>query len=468
MKTYLSIILILSAEFLHAQNQANNWYFGYYNGITFDTNPPTALTNGEMTAGEGCMSISDDNGNLIFYSNGVEVWDSTHSTMQNGTGLLGDNSSSQSAIALKAPGSNTLYYLITAPLNTSTTPLVYSVIDMSMNNGLGAVTTKNIALLDSSTEKVTAVYHPNGIDVWIIAHGNLNNNFYSYSVTSTGIDTVPVVSSTGNIITNENLKIGYLKASPCGNQLAMANWGGFGPGALSSLELFDFDNATGVVSGAATIGQWTTLNSGVYGVEFSPDNSKLYATILTPSRVLQYDLLAGSTSAIIASVDTLASYPTLYYGALQTGPDGRIYIVKYTENSLAAILNPNEDGIACSFVDNFVSLLMSNSSIGLPAFVSSVFCNIPSSSNPVIDAQGISVFPNPFREKIEISFPKQNVKQANIIINNILGTTVFESSEQNPDYGFTKEIDLSFLSKGIYLLEINIDGERTVQKIVKK
>ena len=29
-------------------------------------------------------------------------------------------------------------------------------------------------------------------------------------------------------------------------------------------------------------------------------------------------------------------------------------------------------------------------------------------------------------------------------------------------------IDLSFLTKGIYLLDINVDGERTVKKIVKE
>src|SRR5688572_24969841 len=179
-KINTTLILILFVNLLYAQNQSNNWFFGINLGITFNTNPPTTITGGQTTSGEGCTSISDSNGNLLFYSDGVTVWDSTHSVMQNGTGLFGDFSSTQSGIILPAPGNNMIYYLVTAPVSTSNNPLAYSIIDMSLNSGLGAVTIKNIALLDTSTEKVTAVYNQNGGDIWIIAHGYPNNNFYSF------------------------------------------------------------------------------------------------------------------------------------------------------------------------------------------------------------------------------------------------------------------------------------------------
>jgi hypothetical protein len=214
----LTLLLVSGTIILFAQKQANNWYFGYSAGITFNTNPPTVLTNGQISTAEGCTSISDTSGNLLFYSDGITVWDSTHAVMQNGGGLFGDNSSTQSGIVLQLPGSSTLYYLITAPVNNSTFPLAYSIIDMTLNGGLGAVTVKNDTLLTSSAEKLTAVYNGNGTDIWILAHGFPNNNFYAYRLTVAGIDTVPVVSSVGNPITISNNKIGYLKASPCGDR----------------------------------------------------------------------------------------------------------------------------------------------------------------------------------------------------------------------------------------------------------
>ena len=78
------------------------------------------------------------------------------------------------------------------------------------------------------------------------------------------------------------------------------------------------------------------------------------------------------------------------------------------------------------------------------------------------------VYPNPFISKISISLPKQNLKQATFTVKNILGQTVFTEQENNLSRSYTKTIDLSFLSKGIYLLDVIIDGERTVRKIVKE
>ncbi|MEP7171344.1 MAG: hypothetical protein ABI855_18390, partial [Bacteroidota bacterium] len=170
-KINLTLILILGIKFLYAQKQANNWYFGYNAGITFNTNPPTMLSGGQLNSAEGCTNISDSNGNLLFYSDGVTVWNSAHAVMQNGTGLLGNFSSTQSGVILPAPGSTTLYYLITAPVLGSINPLAYSIIDITLNGGLGGVTVKNVALFDTSAEKVTAVYNQNGTDMWIIAHG---------------------------------------------------------------------------------------------------------------------------------------------------------------------------------------------------------------------------------------------------------------------------------------------------------
>ena len=91
--------------------------------------------------------------------------------MPNGTGLLGDDSSTQSAVILKKPGSTYIYYLITVdgPLAGGTGGLRYSEVDMTLDGGLGDINTnKNIQIIAGTCEKVTAIKHQNGTDFWAI------------------------------------------------------------------------------------------------------------------------------------------------------------------------------------------------------------------------------------------------------------------------------------------------------------
>jgi hypothetical protein len=83
----------------------NNWYFGNTAGITFASGAPVALTNGALVTTEGCASMSDDLGNLLFYTDGVTVWNRNHLPMTNGTLLNGHASSTQSGIIVQKPNS---------------------------------------------------------------------------------------------------------------------------------------------------------------------------------------------------------------------------------------------------------------------------------------------------------------------------------------------------------------------------
>ena len=135
-----NLFLLLSAFGLHAQHKADIWYFGDYAGMDFRNGSPVALTNSAMSQYEGCATISDKDGNLLFYTDGMTVWNKNHSIMQNGTGLMGAPSSSQSGIIVPKPGSNNLYYIFTVPFETDPGGLRYSIVDMTLNGGLGAVT----------------------------------------------------------------------------------------------------------------------------------------------------------------------------------------------------------------------------------------------------------------------------------------------------------------------------------------
>ena len=198
----LIIFFLLSCFFIvDAQNEFSKWYFGQGAGLDFTSAPPTVLTNGAMSAPEGCATISDNAGNLLFYTNGVLVNNSSHTAMANGTGLLGHNSSTQAALIVKQPGINTLYYVFTTADVGSSNGARYSIVDMSLAAGLGSVTVKNATLYTPTCEKQVAVRHCNGKDVWIISHEFNSDHFIAYQLTSAGLNPNPIISGVGEVIT---------------------------------------------------------------------------------------------------------------------------------------------------------------------------------------------------------------------------------------------------------------------------
>ena len=102
-KKFILIFFLVIQHFLYAQKEGNIWYFGSNAGIDFNTEIPTAITDGAMDTPEGCATMCDNMGNILFYTNGVTVWNSEHEVMPNGDELFGNVSSTQSAIIIKKP-----------------------------------------------------------------------------------------------------------------------------------------------------------------------------------------------------------------------------------------------------------------------------------------------------------------------------------------------------------------------------
>src|ERR1043165_4820096 len=94
-----------------AQNEAIKLYFGQNAGLDFSTAPPTVLTNGALVTAEGCATISDHFGNLLFYTDGSTVWNASHAVMANGSGLFGNSSTTQAALIVRQPGSQTIFHI---------------------------------------------------------------------------------------------------------------------------------------------------------------------------------------------------------------------------------------------------------------------------------------------------------------------------------------------------------------------
>ena len=350
--------------------EANIWYFGVNIGLDFNTSPPTVSTNSQMNTGEGCASIADTNGNLLFYTDGVTAWNANHAIMPNGTGLNGHQSSTQSAIIVPKPNDANIYYIFTADWLGGTNGLQYSEVDMSLNSGLGAITTvKNVLLETPVSEKIAVV--KNGSDYWVVAHKFGNNEFIAYSVTETGVTSTPIISAIGSSINNQIHARGYLKISSNGSKMAVAS-------TKKSLEIFDFNSSTGVVSNLITLE--AVASTEYYGISFSPNNKLLYVTTIgydeVEKGVYQYNLEAGDAAAIIASKYTVISGDTPIsgpLGALQLGPDQKLYLAHDGSTYIPTINSPNSLGAACDFQANSVYLNGRWSELGLPSFITSIF-----------------------------------------------------------------------------------------------
>ncbi len=374
------VVLMWNAKALYAQLEANNWYFGNYAGVSFSSGEPIALLDGALSTSEGVATISNSTGSLLFYTDGQTIWNRNHQIMSNGAGLWGHSSSTQSGVIVKMPGSSTIYYVFTVDqvATGGTHGVCYSIVDINLAGGLGAVTTKNIEIVPTAncTEKITAVKHANGVDIWVITHGWNNNQFLAFLVTASGINTTPIISNAGQIHTGINRhRACYLKSSPDGTYLALAVY----DYELSVLvEMVKFNTSTGVVN--TDVKCFYDFIPSAYGVEFSPDNTKLYASGARDNgKIFQYDLNLPNGTSIVNEKTEIASNGN--YAAMQVANNGKIYISHYNYTFLCTINNPNNTGLSCGYIENNVSLEGRVATFGLPTFIQSFFVSIQAYSN---------------------------------------------------------------------------------------
>lgn len=369
MKKYFYLFIILFSLNAIAQKEANIWYFGQNAGLDFNSGAPVAISDGQLDTYEGCATISDTNGNLLFYTDGSIVYNRNHVVMQNGAGLNGHNSSTSSAIVVPKPNTTNIYYIFTVDWQGESNGLQYSEIDMTLDAGLGGITTnKNIPIETPVSEKLSAVKHANGTDYWVMSHRLDSNEYIAYLVTGSGVNITPVVSAIGAHIQNDGWAMGgYMKFSPNGKKLAAGN-GQF----HQEVQLFDFDNGTGFLSNTMTFpfpNAWDIMIP--YGIEFSPNSQLLYVAAFDD--VSQFDISSNNESIILSTKTQLATYILGHrYSALQLGPDGKIYCAPQVTSILDVIDKPNNVGLSCDYTLNALPIT-GTVNAGLPTFIQSYF-----------------------------------------------------------------------------------------------
>ena len=360
-RLFLALLPLLLTGTARAQRPTDLWYFGQQAGLSFaDGNTPKPLNDGKMSTYEGSAVATTSRGELLFYTNGETVWNREHKPMPNGTKLMGSGSSTQSALIVPDPGSGNIFYIFTVAPQGTPQGLRYSTVDMTRAEGLGDLPRVNALLIQPVAEKLAAVRHANGRDTWVVAHRWNSNAFVSYLVTADGVSGKPLMSNVGSMNAGPGRNaIGALKFSPDGKHLAAALWR-----ETNKFEVYDFDRNTGKVSNPRSFGPYAEA----YGVEFSPDGKLLYGTCNGvgggETQIWQFDLAKKAAAPVLVGKSANRKI-----GALQRGPDGRIYVAREDNPNLGIIESPNTPGKDCKYVDEGLKLGGRRSKLGLPTFV---------------------------------------------------------------------------------------------------
>ena len=365
-----------------------NWYFGEQAGVNFNTNPPTALTNGQINhPSKPSASISDETGSLLFYTDGTTVYNKNHLPMQNGNGtLLGSGAYSQDVVIVPKPNDPNRYYIFYLNDGISSDTYYYSIVNMSANFGLGSVEVVNTNLnllpymdltifeFDSNVYKhnMTVVKHDDCESYWLVI--NPFHKFFAYRITDTGIS-APIISDAegdhfdDGYLENNSASTGGMKASQDGSLIGYSTeFLGNTTSPYPVLYLWNFNTSTGTITANSST-NYSSFEELGHSVEFSPNGNFIYASM--GESIIQYTTSNLNTGRQFIHGNTIVSANPLNTN-LQLGMDGKIYASKVAYGGilntthLSVINDPDVAGTASNFVLNQLSLAGGNTGNSLP------------------------------------------------------------------------------------------------------
>ncbi len=376
MKIQLLFLFIFLLSFsIYSQNHDYYWPMGYTTSspdsslgrtvIDFREAPPLVYKEDrELNFGFTMASYCDSTGNVLFYTNGLQVMGRDHEEIENGDHLNTGYYASldygagyqviQSEIFLPKPGANDTLYLFHESTDTNhiysaaKETLHHSKLELTSNNGLGKMVIKNNPLITNGTfGSITAVKHANGMGWWIYNSINSANKYNRLLFTNKGVETIVEITFGDDIPFTTAL--GFIIFSPDGSRFARYE-------VKHGVSIFDFDRCQGSFSNPVFIPLPNSNLGG--GLAISPNSRFLYVS--TASRIYQFDLLAGDIEASRETVAVFDGYqsplPTYFY-KMQLGPDGRIYINCFNSASIMHVIQfPNKKGLACEVRQHGVQL----------------------------------------------------------------------------------------------------------------
>lgn len=386
MKKYLIIVLLSLIAVSHLNSQPkpvhyNNWIFGVDAGITFTTPdgiPKVLELLDRYSFYEGVPSISDDDGELLYYylpiSNSKGLIKSGQDTVLSSSGIESGLGPVNPGLFIQDFTNPNLYYLITTPdLQPSKTNggIYYNIIDRSKDGGKGEVILKNKNLYQNATEKMTAVINEVDNVCWVITHENETDAFKIIRIDENGLDENIITQKIGaeHTIKARAGFTGRLSMSPNGTTLAStlpSTNSANDPLYNGDVELFDFDPKTGLLSNLRSL----KLGENIASTAFSPNGKILY--VKGQNRIYQYDLTICDVDEMIKKRYIIDTKTSVYYNVIERGPNGIIYCGRYLNNYLDAILNPDIIGVGCNYTEDVVDI-GGEFIWGLPTVINSYF-----------------------------------------------------------------------------------------------
>jgi hypothetical protein len=491
MKNLLPILFLFHlSHSTFSQNRDNTWMLGGFIAPTYpkfglDFSSGTADTFSlfrDMNFFDTNAGICDTSGQLLFYTNGIYVANRNHDSLFNTAGFnpgwentyhsAEGSGIPQGVLIIPKPASNYEYYifhesaeLFTAHSQSLGYPvnLSYSLIDMTLDGGLGGITSeKNIHIINDTllVGRITGCKHANGRDWWIIVHQYWTDLYYKLLVTPYGIQG-PYIQQIG-FIHDKYDPLGQAVFSPDGTHYVYLSYD-------TTMDIMNFDRCTGDFSNAITITVPDT-DLATLGCAFSPSSRYLYVS--NNNHVYQFDQFdtwnsnIASTKTIVATYDGYISSLHSTFFMMQLARDNKIYLSTYEGTDVMHVIN-NPDQLACNLVQHQLHLPSFNA-LGLPNApnynlsqeVGSVCDSLAGTNDLVRNENEVVIFPNPCINLFSIESISKGIKY--FYIEDLLGKTIFARRT------VTNNIDVSTLSKGIYIVHIVLNNDVEIQSKLSK
>ena len=499
LSTIIGVVLVCAFQTELFAQRGNIWCFGDSSGINFNQSPPLPLKYNIKSRGTSatyCNSI----GNLLFYvaydptgmtsptpfKNG-NIYNSSGAIMQNGDLIVMGLWYEEAVIIPNANDSN-LFYIFSVGVSGNY-GLYYSVVDLSLNNGWGAVTQKNVQLLNKkSIDCITAIKHGNGRDWWLFfkTYGSVaNNDFYKYLVTPSGISG-PFMQSIGVPTTQGFIR---MVMNNQGDKMALVNY-------LGMIELLDFDRCAGYLNHYMLVEPNDTIAPypSIVGSAFSLDGSKLYLSSNDNiSLLLQYNL---NDSFPANSVDTIAqvSYPIEAGGLLKLAPDNKIYwscawsdgihfnypypdtTFNMYNSNLSVINSPDSLGTTCDFQPYSFYLgggrtywgLPNNPNYDLGPLAGSICDTLTVGLNEIpVYKNNLAVYYDAGWQMAFVNAKGLKGKNALLKLYNLNGQLISTLKGTSSSEYFTADVNMQGLANGMYIFQLSTDKEVLTGKVIK-
>jgi gliding motility-associated-like protein len=357
----LSVLLVLLVN-AQSNKRTNFWYFNDSNGLNFNSGAPVENFSGMAHSHHGGTStMCDTNGNLLFYSTGKRVWNKNHLLMEGGFGGNDFYPGTQGALCMPKPGSDSIFYIFTSRYIDTENPQFYFTLNINDNNGNGKVIDIDTLLSGwDASQQLTAVYHPNKQDYWVLTRKYREHKYAAYFVNETGVNSEPVISTAPVRNESNMLNRGYMKVSYNKKYLITCFYGYSWQD--SRVEICKFDNETGNIDFLYSFRLIDILLGGVHyftnNCEFSPCSKYMYLAGYQSQESISH-IYQFNMEYIEDSVLFKQSAIKVGEGQgmnIQLASDGKIYCfakeglnASDSNNYVGVIHNPEKFGTDCNY-----------------------------------------------------------------------------------------------------------------------